>query len=135
MLSLIKPTYQCTLLSLLCAAAFSAPQLALGEENNPFDGKPLETLIAQAEQGNTKAQAELSIRYGDAGNYADAFKWAQPAAEKGDAEAQFNLGWLYENGQGVTQDYNKACQWYEKAAAQGLAKAQQALEELQQKGY
>jgi TPR repeat protein len=30
-----------------------------------------------------------------------------------------NLGWLYENGQGVTQDYTKAREWYQKAAEAG----------------
>ena len=30
------------------------------------------------------------------------------AAELGDADAQFQLGWLYTRGQGVLQDYEKA---------------------------
>ncbi len=38
--------------------------------------------------------------------------------------AQFNLGVLYANGQGVLQDYATARGWYEKAAAQGDVKAQ-----------
>jgi uncharacterized protein len=48
----------------------------------------------------------------------------QPLADHGDARAQFSLGLLYENGDGVPRDYAKARQWYEKAAAQGDAKAQ-----------
>jgi hypothetical protein len=48
-------------------------------------------------------------------------------ANRGDAEAQNNLGLLYANGQGVPQDYAKARQWYEKAAAQGNAWAQNNL--------
>jgi TPR repeat protein len=31
----------------------------------------------------------------------------------------FNLGLLYENGQGVVQDYAKAREWYQKAADKG----------------
>ena len=34
---------------------------------------------------------------------------------------------MYDNGQGVTQDYKQAAYWYEKAATQGLAKAQYNL--------
>jgi TPR repeat protein len=35
------------------------------------------------------------------------------------AAAMTILGVLYDNGQGVAQDYNKASEWYEKAAAKG----------------
>jgi hypothetical protein len=35
----------------------------------------------------------------------------------------FNLGLLYDNGQGVAQDYVKAREWYEKAADKGEASA------------
>ena len=38
--------------------------------------------------------------------------------------AQNNLGFMYNNGQGVKQDYNEAVEWFRKAAAQGLAGAQ-----------
>ena len=34
-----------------------------------------------------------------------------------------SVGWLYQNGFGVTQDYGKAMIWYRKAATQGDAKA------------
>ena len=40
----------------------------------------------------------------------------EKAAAKDNAIAMFNLGLLYANGQGVTQDYAKAREWYEKAA-------------------
>lgn len=38
-----------------------------------------------------------------------------------------NLGWLYEKGNGVPQNYGKAAELYEKAAAQGNASAQSNL--------
>jgi TPR repeat protein len=44
------------------------------------------------------------------------YEWA---ADKGDANAMFNLGFLYERGFGVAQDYAKAREWYEKAADKG----------------
>ena len=41
-------------------------------------------------------------------------------AEQGDAEAQFNLGLMYTNGDGVPQDYQEAVSWYRKAAERVL---------------
>jgi uncharacterized protein len=58
------------------------------------------------------------------GDYATALREWQPLAEQGQALAQYNLGLLYANGQGVSKDDAQAQQWYEKAAAQGHADAQ-----------
>ena len=58
------------------------------------------------------------------GDYATALREWRPLAEQGDAIAQFNLGYLYANGQGVPRDFVQARYWYEKAAAQGQADAQ-----------
>ena len=58
------------------------------------------------------------------GDYAAALRELRPLAEQGDPGAQFYLGLLYENGDGVPRDFVKARQWYEKAAIQGEAKAQ-----------
>ena len=62
------------------------------------------------------------------------------AAEQGDAEAQCELGVLYENGQGVPKDHRKAAEWFRKAATQGhaeakdlLAKAKEAAKEAAKK--
>lgn len=45
-------------------------------------------------------------------------------AEAGDAEAQYNLGQCYENGQVGIKDNKEAVKWYTKSAEQGNAKAQ-----------
>ncbi len=45
-------------------------------------------------------------------------------AAKGDADAQFNLGALYHDGQGVPKDFAKAKKWFEKAATQNDVRAQ-----------
>ncbi len=45
------------------------------------------------------------------------------AADKGSANAQDSLGWMYERGRGVQMDREMAREWYRKAAAQGFAKA------------
>ena len=58
------------------------------------------------------------------GDYATALHEWQPLAKQGDAVAQYHLGLLYANGQGVLKDDAQARQWYEKAAVQGHVDAQ-----------
>ncbi|MGH7219212.1 MAG: tetratricopeptide repeat protein [Nitrospiraceae bacterium] len=64
------------------------------------------------------------------GDYATALREWQPLAKQGHAAAQYNLGLLYANGQGVPKDDAQARQWYEKAAVQGHAAAQVNLGSL-----
>ncbi|MFN8923757.1 MAG: tetratricopeptide repeat protein, partial [Sphingobacteriia bacterium] len=52
----------------------------------------------------------------------------QKAAEQGHANAQYNLGQLYEQGEGVEPSYDQAMHWYRLAAEQGHYTAQSRLE-------
>ncbi len=61
------------------------------------------------------------------GDYATALREWRPLAEQGNANAQTNLGFMYDKGQGVPQDYAEAVKWYRKAAEQGNASAQNNL--------
>ena len=55
-------------------------------------------------------------------------------AEGGDAEAQCNLGAIYYQGLGVSQDYAAAVNWFRKAANQGNAIAQYSLGQCYSEG-
>ena len=46
------------------------------------------------------------------------------AADQGDAEAQYQLGNCYYDGDGVAKNYAEGVKWYRQAAEQGLASAQ-----------
>ena len=72
----------------------------------------------------TKPMVEGGYAAYKAGDYAEAAKWFHKAAEQGDAEAQYALGVMYGNGNGVTQDSAEAVKWHRKAAEQGNAFAQ-----------
>src|SRR5437868_7075967 len=63
----------------------------------------------------------------NAGDYATALKLWQPLAQGGNARAQNNLGVIFENGKGVTQDVATAVKWYRLAAAQGYGGAEYNL--------
>ena len=71
----------------------------------------------------------------NAGDFATALQEWTPLAEAGDEVAQFNLGLMYNNGEGVPQDYAEAVKWYRLAAEQGNAKAQNNLGIMYEYGY
>ena len=56
------------------------------------------------------------------------------AAKSGDALSQFTLGWMYDSGQGVAQEYKNAVYWYTMAAKQNDAGAQYSLGVMYAKG-
>ena len=60
----------------------------------------------------------------NAKDYDKALKYYKYAAEKNDSHAQVRLGYMYDMGEGVTQNYAEAMKWYLKAANQGNASAQ-----------
>jgi uncharacterized protein len=60
----------------------------------------------------------------DRKDYKTAYKLWLPLAEQGDALAQYNLGQMYRNGQGVPQDDKEAVKWYRLSAEQFYALAQ-----------
>jgi len=53
------------------------------------------------------------------GDYKTAFIEWEAAAKRGDIDAQYNLGLMYNNGKGALQDDKQAVYWYWKAAEQG----------------
>ena len=57
------------------------------------------------------------------------------AAGQGHAEAQVDLGFMYEKGYGVPQDYAEAVRWYRLSAKQGYALAQNNLGVMYGRGH
>jgi TPR repeat protein len=68
--------------------------------------------------------------------FADSLSLAEirTKAEQGNAEAQYNLGKMYYDGDGVPQDSAEAVKWYRKAAEQGYAEAQSNLSDIYEEG-
>ena len=85
--------------------------------------------------GFVRADLESAMAAYDAGDYETSAELLIPLAEAGDAQAQFNLGLMYDQGFGVPKDYTEAIKWYRKAAAQGLALAQANLGIMYEKGF
>ena len=62
------------------------------------------------------------------------FKATKIEAEQGDADAQWELGYMYAEGRGVEKNDKEAAKWFQKAAEQGDADAQYELGRLYAKG-
>src|SRR5215472_18505997 len=60
-------------------------------------------------------------------DYVTAMKEYRPLAERGNAEAQYRVGRMYEFGQGVPQDKAQGIAWVRKAAEQNHADAEYEL--------
>lgn len=58
------------------------------------------------------------------GDYATALRLFRPLADQRDARAQFVLGTMHANGEGVQQNYAAAMMWYRLSADQGYVRAQ-----------
>jgi len=57
-------------------------------------------------------------------DFATALQLLRPLAERGNADAQMKLGFLYVAGGGIPQDYATAAKWFHLAADQGQPNAQ-----------
>ncbi len=83
--------------------------------------------------------ADCSLRGGeytayDRGTYETSLAVWMPEAKAGDADAQANVGEIYERGLGGDPNYQAAALWYEKAARQGNTRAQFNLGTLYEQG-
>ena len=68
-------------------------------------------------------------------DYVKAVEYYYQSAEKdGDSMAMHNLGCMYENGEGVAQNYVEAVKWYRKAAELGYSDAQNNLGKMYETG-
>jgi uncharacterized protein len=88
-----------------------------------------------AEQGSIESEWVLSTLYefgraGVAVDYAESFKWALKAAQRGHMIAQHNVASAYTRGAGVEQNFQQALYWYPRAAEQGFAHSEWSLGEI-----
>ena len=64
------------------------------------------------------------VEAAESGDYVTALRLWRPLAAQGHAYAQYNLGGMYHQGQGVPRDYAEAAKWFRLSAEQGYSQAQ-----------
>jgi len=89
-----------------------------------------------AAQGLAEAQRDLAflLLTDKPPRTAEAIAFYRQAAERGDAESAYELGSLYDRGQGVRPDAAQRNAWWQKAAALNYAPALLALAEMARAG-
>jgi TPR repeat protein len=83
---------------------------------------------------NGEADLKAAKDAQDKGDFETALPLYQKAAKAGNAEAQFNLGFIYETGMSGKTDEKEAVVWYRKSAEQGYHMAQLALGDCYRRG-
>ena len=84
----------------------------------------LSTFSAAALLQDPNGIVQAGVEAWQRGDFASAVKQWRPLADRGDADAQFNMGQAYRMGRGVPADLRIAQSWFQKAAAQGHELAQ-----------
>ena len=67
------------------------------------------------------------------GEYKTAYQLLRPLAEQGNSNAQLMLGFMFDQGRGVPQDYAEGEKWFRKSAKQGNIGAQYTLRLLKER--
>ncbi len=91
------------------------------------------TLAAAPAWANEDAFDEAIHTYGCA-DYPKAFSMIVPLANSGHALAQYQMGLMLEQGQGIEANLAEAFKWYQKAADQGVADAYFAVGQIYSRG-
>jgi TPR repeat protein len=85
-------------------------------------------------QQHVQARSQLGVLYANGQSQAT-FQIFQWLAEQGYAPAQYRLGEMFVNGQGIAQDDRKAAEWFNNAAEQNYNDAQAQLRKIHEKIY
>jgi len=118
---MLKPFVALMALALLAASPASAADSSVWAYRAVKTSRPLPRIVAAAERGDARAQAQLGFMYATGRsvpqNYALASHWYRRGAEQGHPAAQHLLGLMYDKGFGVPADYVLAHMWLSLAAA------------------
>ena len=76
------------------------------------------TLLLGSIGNSESADFQKGLTAAQSGDFATALREWTPLAKQGNAYAQYSLGIMYRQGQGVPQDYKTAVKWYRLSAEQ-----------------
>ena len=118
------------LLTTICLST----SVLLGSVGVSFSAEPINGFcLAGTKHSHAPIFNKCSSSY-ENGDYLIALREWTSLAKQGNAHAEYNLGQLYNRGQGMPQDSETAGKWYTLAAEKGFANAQHNLGVMYHKG-
>ena len=91
------------------------------------DARAFDLYLRAAKAGDPEAQNAVAFNYRSEKNFTESLKWYGLAAKQGNANAMFNLGTHYYNGDGVPIDDVQAASWFWLARKAGSKRAEDAV--------
>jgi hypothetical protein len=86
-------------------------------------GESKKRIMKRVKANDPAALRQMGLKCYDEGDYDTALEYLSKSAELGDAEAHYRLGRMYEDGEGVEKDMEKAVHHLKKAAIGGHPEA------------
>ncbi len=124
---LVSASGRSLLRAVVCGAVLAAGPAQAAGDGTPSWGRLIEST-------SSRQQVEWAQRYEHGEGVPKSLYRAAAlycsAAEKGNAQAAYQLGWIYANGRGLPRDDVLAAAWFRKAAARGDAYAKRMLGHL-----
>lgn len=112
----------------MCGNKIARAKLNAMENGGAFSGAKISpSEVAEAKSEAQKMYDEITQ------NRAAAFEYYRSKSWKGDSTAQYNLGYVYQHGEGVQQDNYTAYVWYSVAMLNGDWDAKSRLKQLESK--
>jgi hypothetical protein len=102
--------------------SYARPQAGSSQTGGQWYAGPPRTDAGQSQEAAT-AESRAASAANARGNYAEAVRIWRILAGRGSADAQYNLGVMYDEGHGVPANKAAAAEWYLRAADQGMGQA------------
>ena len=109
------------------AAHMTPAQVAEGKKRASEWKPKTQTAAISNEQSIGVGTFDRGLIAFDRGDYANAARLLLPLAERGDARAQFLVGFMHRRGAGVQQNFGEALKWFRRAADQNESSGQRFL--------
>ena len=112
----------------ICIGCIFANHISNGDDNCPFCREPVmqddvgandRRIMKRVKANDPAALSAMGGKHHDEGNHVGAFDYFKKGAALGDVEAHHSLGIMYDKGQGVEKDEEKAVYHFEIAAIGG----------------
>jgi TPR repeat protein len=121
----MKHTFAAGAVAIVATAFAHQPHTSASWLRSPLDASAQAAEIPSRAEDEPTAAAALKrgLDAANSNDYATAMVQFRIAAEDGNAVADYNIGFMYQNGLGVAPDYAQAMQFYQLAAARGETSA------------